>query len=217
MGKKLFLRTDPQELDRYTKKNIPRRRQQTLEVIRGIDLLKRAMQALPPRELQMLFVTKVHGCEQDDVTHLFNVRQSNISYRLDRAETRIQLQVQLLSTCSETALRRALHRVGVSEPAVRAILGVVKTSSQSATAEALEITQGSVRSLYAAAIEKLKAYTGEFPEKTPSIRLLEIIEMNYNNLRSIRTQKRWDWKVGDTNYSGPKRKPDETATTEEQS
>jgi len=215
MGKKLFLRTDPVELDRYTKKNIPRRRQQTLETIRGIDLLKRAMQALPPRELIMLFVTKVNGCEQDDVTHLFNVRQSNISYRLDRAEKRIQLQAQLLSTCSETALRRALHKVGVSEPAVRAILGVVKTSSQSATAEALKITQGAVRSLYADAIEKLKKHTGDFPEKTPSIRLLEIIEMNYNNLRSIKSQKRWQWKVRGTNYSGPRKPEDDGVESEE--
>ena len=125
-------------------------------MIRSLDVFKRALQRLPPRELQMLYTVRVLRVEQEELTSIYRVRQSNISYRLDRAEYRIQLHAQIAELCSETQLRRVLYDVGMCESAVRIVLGVVKTSSQSATANALDVTQGSVRHIFSTAIGKLE-------------------------------------------------------------
>jgi predicted XRE-type DNA-binding protein len=168
------------------------------------------MQALPPRELTMLYSLKVSRVEQDELKELYNVRQSNISYRLDRANYRIKLHKAIFEACSETALRSVLYDLGLPESAVRAVLGVVKTSSQSATASALGVTQGSVRHLYAMAIEKVENAPDSQPYKKEAYELLTLISSNYNHLRSIKIQCRWKWKVGDTNYpSKPKNSNDD--------
>lgn len=203
MSRKLFMRVDPRLLERYTKKVIPRRRKRTPETLKSLAILKRSLQALPPRELNMLFAIKVLKVEQDDIKELYNVRQSNISYRLERAQYRIELHRQIADICSETELRRALYDVGLPEVAVRAVLGVIKTSSQSATAEALGVTQGSVRHLYSTALQKLKNASDAIPGKVQAHRLMSLIALNYNQLRAIKPQSRWEWKVGCTNY--PKR------------
>ena len=114
----------------------------------------------------MLYAVRVLRVEQDELTSLYSVRQSNISYRLDRAEYRIQLHAEISSICSETQLRRVLYDVGISESAVRAVLGVVKTSSQSATANALNVTQGSVRHIFSTAITKLSESSNEVVENS---------------------------------------------------
>jgi predicted XRE-type DNA-binding protein len=169
-------------------------------------LMKRALQVLPPRELYMLYAVKVLRVEQDEITDLFHVRQSNISYRLERANCRIKLHSRIAETCSETTLRRVLYEVGLGEFAVRAVLGVVKTSSQSATAQALNVTQGSVRHLFATAIERLQeASVAHVPNRKEALELLILIEMNYNQLRSIKIQDRWKWKVGSSNYLTPRK------------
>jgi DNA-directed RNA polymerase specialized sigma24 family protein len=212
MPRKLFLVIDPQDLDRYTKKKIPKTRKRPLEVVRKIDLLRRSLQLLPPRELYMLFAVKVLRVEQDEITELFHVRQSNISYRLERANYRIKLHSQISETCSETTLRKVLYAVGMNEFAVRAVLGVVKTSSQSATAEALGVTQGSVRHLFATAISRLRDESSkDVPNRDAALSLLLLIELNYNQLRSIKIQERWVWKVGSSNYPTP-RKVEKPAT-----
>lgn len=173
-------------------------------MIRSLDFLKRALQRLPPRELQMLYAVKVLRVEQDELTSLYSVRQSNISYRLDRAEYRIQLHAEIANICSETRLRRALYDVGMNESAVRAVLGVIKTSSQSATAQALCVTQGSVRHIFSTAISKLSDSENSWVDhREEALKLLRLVEMNYNQLRSIRSQRRWAWKVRGGNYPTP--------------
>jgi hypothetical protein len=212
MARKLFLTVDPVDLDRYTRKKVPRRTSKNIQVVRGIDLLKRALQSLPPRELAMLYAVKVLRVEQDDISERFKVRQSNISYRLERACTRIQLHFKIAQTCSETALRRVLYDIGLAEPSVRAVLGVVKTTSQSATANTLKVTQGSVRHIFATAIARLREKKDQVPDGDRAYKLLTIIESSYNQLRSISIQSRWAWKVGNTNYPTPREQNKEKAT-----
>lgn len=200
MSRKLFLRVDPRLLERFTKKIIPRRRKKTLETLQHLAVLKKALQALPPRELNMLFAIKVLKVDQDDIKELYNVRQSNISYRLERAQYRIELHKQISDLCSETELRRILYDVGLPEIVVKTVLGVVKTSSQSATAEALNVTQGSVRHLYSTALKKLSEVSDDVVGKERAFQLMSLIALNYNQLRAIKNQQRWEWKVGKTNY-----------------
>jgi len=194
--KQLYVRYDPADLERFTKKNIPRRRNIPPEKAHHLELFKRGLQALPPRELNMLFTHDVNRVEQDEVATLHNVRQSNISYRLDRCRNRVQLFVHLNTITSETSLRARLFDLGLNEQAVRAVIGVVKTTSQTATAEALNISQGSVRHTYATAQGLLEK---EEPD-SPELFLLLEVSRNFNKLRAIKTQSRWDWKVDGGNY-----------------
>jgi len=198
--RRLFMTIDPATLERYTQQKKLSREKRPLEIIRGIDILRRALQSLPPRELYMLYAVKVLKVEQDDVSDLFHVRQSNISYRLERAIYRIKLHAQLNDLCSETTLRKALYAVGLPEDSVSAVLGVAKTTSQSATADALCVTQGSVRHKFFTAVTKLREQKDTIPNGEAVYKYLSTIEANYNQLRSIQMQSRWDWKVGDTNY-----------------
>jgi len=206
-GRKLFLRVDPTQLDRYTKKSTPRRRKRNITLIRQLDLIKRALQVLPPRELTILYSLKVTRVEQDDIKELFNVRQSNISYRLERAESRIKLHNRISETCSETTLRSVLYAVGLQETVVRTVIGVVKTSSQSATATAYGVTQGSVRHLFATALTRVSEAPDTIENKKEALELMNLISMNYNQLRSIRPQRRWQWKVGQSNYVSDDEEP----------
>ena len=197
MTRQLFLRTDPVELDRYELKSVPRRLKFSTEKIHHMDLLKRAIQSLPPRELQMLYTDHVLGVGQEEASSLFCVRQSNLSYRVQRANKRITLYAGLNRIISETSLRRSLLRLGMTEDRVRIVLGVAKTTSQSATAEAFKISQGSVRYIFASALKKVEASLNG----TPVHQLLLEVEQNYNQLRAIQPQKRWQWKVLETNYA----------------
>lgn len=157
-----------------------------------ISRFKRALQEIPPRELQMLFSVKVLKVEQEETRRAYAVRQSNVSYRLERARYRIQLHMQIYDTVSETQLRRKLFENGFPEMTVKAVTGVVRTSSQTAAAEALRVSQGSVRHIFSTVI-------GVLQEKDPEgqeLQLLKLIERNFNQLRAISSQSRWLWKKG---------------------
>jgi predicted DNA-binding protein (UPF0251 family) len=197
MPRQLFIRVEPRALERYTKQEVPRRRRMPQSKINNLTILKRALQAIPPRELQMLHTVRVLGVEQDEACKIYNVRQSNISYRLERAGDRIALYNELVSIVSETVLRRKLFDLGLGESTVRAVTGVIKTTSQSATAKALRISQGSVRHIFATALSKLDSEAPGSPEQ----RLLLLVEQNYSKLRAIDTQERWVGKVRGGNYT----------------
>lgn len=202
MPRQLFRQVENRALERYTKKNVPRRRKASFEKIQMLAQLRRSLQALPPRELQMLYMVKVLRVEQEEARKIYAVRQSNISYRLDRAKDRIALHNEMLTLASETQLRRRLFDLGFSEHTVRAVTGVVRTTSQSAAAEALAVSQGSVRHIFATAVLRL----GESYPNSPELKLLKLVERSYNQLRAISTQKRWLWKKkaggGDTPGNG---------------
>jgi len=174
-----------------------------VEVTKNLDLLVRALQKLPPRELQMLFLAKVLGAIQEEICTLFFVRQSNISYRLERATGRIKLFVCFSKLLSETQLRKVLLDLQLSDYAVQIVLGIVKTTSQTATAEALGAGQGNVRNVFTLALNKLKGALATNPGQEQlalALEMLLTVEKNFNQLRAIRTQKRWEWKVRGSNY-----------------
>jgi DNA-binding transcriptional LysR family regulator len=67
---------------------------------------------------------------------------------------------------------------------------VVRTTSQTAAAEALKISQGSVRHMFSQAIKRLE----ETEPTAPELELLKLVERSYNQLRAISSQQRWIWK-----------------------
>ena len=148
------------------------------------------MQSLPPRELQFIYLVKVKGLVQEEARKMYSVKQQNISYRVIRASERICLHYRIFNLASETQLRRTLFDLGFTSENVRAITGVVRTSSQAATANALGLSQGSIRYLYQLAISRMELRRPNSSE----LKLLRLIERNLNQLRSIKGQTRWDMK-----------------------
>lgn len=145
----------------------------------------------------MLYTDLVLNVGQEEASILFCVRQSNMSYRLQRSQRRIILFHTLNTILSETHLRRLLLDIGLPELHIQIVLGVVKTTSQSATAEAFNITQGSVRYIFSNALRKIAQ---QYPDSSAQ-NLFAAVEANYNQLRAIKTQERWSWKVLGGNYA----------------
>jgi hypothetical protein len=193
--KHLFTQADPEILDRLVKDDpdwtpLPQKRRIPLETVRQLGFLRRSLQALPPRELQFIYLVKVKGLVQEEARKMYSVKQQNISYRVIRASDRICLHYQIFKLASETQLRRTLFDLGFTAENVRAITGVVRTSSQAATANALGLSQGSIRYLYQLAIGRMEQRRPDSSE----LKLLRLIERNLNQLRSIKGQTRWDMK-----------------------
>jgi hypothetical protein len=195
MEKHLFQQADQETLDRLVKDDpdwspIPKKRRIPLETVRQLSFLRRSLQALPPRELQFIYLVKVKGLVQEEARKMYSVKQQNISYRVIRASERICLHYRIFNLASETQLRRTLFDLGFTSENVRAITGVVRTSSQVATANALGLSQGSIRYLYQLAISRMETY---YPD-SKELKLLRLVERNLNQLRSIKSQGRWDIK-----------------------
>lgn len=209
--RKFFIPTDPQSLDflvsssrgwgrgeksTRTSRDHRRKIQESIRQMRGM------LQALPPRELDILFSLEVADNNQDEIKGRFRVHQPNISYRLEQARNRLLLSKKISSICSDTFFRSTLYAAGLSEPSVQAILGIVKTTCQSATAKILGITQGSVRYLFLRSMKILEGSQVEGVDKV--LEVMNLVSRNYNKRRVPRTQGRWSDKIKGTNTTTPR-------------
>lgn len=214
MGSKAFLVMDPHDIevtmlpddmrryDYYCRKEGDRYRKTNQEVRRNIEMLRRALQILPPRELDMIFATKVNLGIQDKIRERFSVQQSNISYRLAQSWKRIKLYIRISEMMSETRLRTLLFQAQIPNLSVQIVLGFVKTENQSVTARSLGLTQGKARGLFLLTLKAIQETTKLRPkDKTKLLELLNLINENFNRLRAPQSQERWSWKVGDSNYT----------------
>jgi hypothetical protein len=207
----MFQQVDPQVLEKFewSYKDVVRRAPMNQETLQNLSLLRRALQALPPRELQFIYLQESKGLVQEETGKMYSVQQQNVSYRLMRASQRIILHYRLFRMGSETQLRRKLFECGFSENVVRVITGVVKTSSQAATAKALGISPGSIRYTFlkvVSGVERLYRDSEEF-------QILKLMERNLNQLRCTESQDRWRHKKdrmggGDRPVTEGKRIPD---------
>ncbi len=191
---------DPRDLEQYSRKRLDKRSADP-DRSRKRDLLIRAFQAIPPKELQMLYALKVGRSKQSDVMSVHHVRQPNVSYRMKRGMERIKLHVEFAATCSETTLRRALIKAGCKDLTIRVVLGVAKTTCQSAVGSSLGIAQSSVRNMVVAAVERLEESPGS-PDRTAALALMTLVTKNYNRLRSPKAHVRWKNRRGAASVGG---------------
>jgi hypothetical protein len=194
----IYIPTDPRDLERFTRQAAERHGKRNREVRRAIRQMQQALQVLPARELDMLFSTKVNGGGQDEIKTRFHVQQSNISYHVSKARERVLFYTKLRKLCSETTLRRLLLLAGVPFAKVRIVLGIIKTTSQTATARHYGVRQGTARYDFLGAIETLKK--AELPivdraDQARAIEMLDMVEQNYSALYAPRPQERWKYKV----------------------
>ena len=212
MPRQLFRSIDPTLLDRYSDR---RRegfgRRMPLELRRSLDLFRRSLQSLPARELRMLFQSFVLKVDQDDIASLFLVRQSNISYRLQRTEERLKLRREIQSIASETTLRNALLDAGTPLPFVDICLGILKTFSQTVTANGLGVSQGSVRHAFDTTRKRIEEYRPPTPqqeqERQALLQMMTLATANWNRLQEIEAQNRYAWKRGKNLPTPPQPSP----------
>lgn len=216
MGKQFFMPIDPVLLDRYSARNIRRdqHRRRPLELVRRLDLFTRSLQALPPRELHMVFQVKALNHGQDDLADLFLVRQSNISYRLARAVDRIRLFHQLREIASESALRRALIDAGVGPRDTTHVLMMLKTCTQKFIAKLFPNATGPRQTF-----ERVKrVVAGHEPadphrraEHEQLLKTMDLVQQSWNRLTELEPQRRFAWKQNrskpDVPVSPPKKRP----------
>ena len=177
----LFRLVDPTTLDTYSRRDLARSSKTSRTQAEIIMIMRRGLQQLSPRELMILFLTQGLGIEQDSLVDLFRVRQSNISYRARRAQNRLQLFKVFFNLISETEIRRRLLQKGLSGQEIQAFLGVVRTTSQVAVMEALDLSQSVVRNIF-----QRVSVLAERGELTPDmVELVRLVESSYNALRIL--------------------------------
>lgn len=199
MPRKLFITVDPVSLDGYSSKYsrvLSRKRSRTVKEQLRLDLFRRALVSLPPRELYILFAVTALGHKQAEVAELFRVRQSNVSFRRERAERRLEAFQAMRAVISETRFRRVLIDVGVPAAALPTVLGVFATTSQRATAEALKLTCHQVRHHFEGAREALeksieKAGASAPADHLAARKLFGLLEKYRKQLTPLTTQARW--------------------------
>jgi len=193
MRRKLFISTDPKDIaDRFSSTALTRGRP-SLEVSQALTTFRRAIQELPSRELLPFFMSAVMRTPQDRISTILNVRQSNVSYRLERARSRLKLYNDLTTVLPETKLRYIMLDAGVPEHSATIVLGVLRTTSQTGTATAMNIPQGSIRNNFLSARQRLEKRKSH-PPTAAAIKLINLVEAHFNQLRPIEIQKRWKWK-----------------------
>lgn len=207
MGRSFFLTTDPSKLERYTDRRPPRRRRKPLALVRELDGFKRSLQCLPPRELQVLYQSEVLKVSQDDIADLLLVRQTNCSYRLQRAEDRLKLHHQIRAIGSETRCRAALLAAEVVQDRTLIVLAILKTFSQTVAARTLNVKPSHVRHAFEAARRSVEAHTPATPEETRDrqtlLQMMDLAQSNWGRLMEIEPQGRFAWKRGRTPPSTP--------------
>ena len=208
MPKRLFVTGFDFDLISSTGRNslLPRRKL-TLETVRHLDLFRRALQALPPRELGILYQLHVLNQQQKDIGPLYEVLQGNVSYHQLRAQYRIKLHHEIWSLISETQFRQTLIDAGVAHDEIALVLGVVKTSSQTASAQANHVSVAKVRSVWERAQRSLrKQQHQQNPHHRNALALITLINANLNQLRALAVQPRFRHKVQSRRRSpGPSR------------
>ncbi len=198
MPKRLYIDGLNFDLFSSTRLKLPRRKL-PLETRRHLDLFRRALQLLPVRELSILFQLHVLNQQQDDISPLYEVRQGNISYHRQRAITRIKLHHAIWSLISETRFRQALIDANVPHHEIPIVLGIIKTSSQTAAAQANGTSQPKVRATWERAQRSLQRHRPNDPAAqqlhAKALALVALIRENLNQLRAFTVQSRFQYKV----------------------
>jgi hypothetical protein len=208
MGKSYRCYMTGLDLDRFphTKRNSHRwqRRRLASETALLLELQRRALVNLPPHESQILYQLKALQCSQGEISELHKVRQSNISYHLERSQYRIRLHVKLSQICSETTIHRVLCRLNsllvkdkkmpMSDEEILTFKAVLKSSAQSRVAEVLGVKIQKAKDPYRKISKLLQEYQHSIPEAQQVLDYIAVVSSNWNQLCPPKLQGRWRWR-----------------------
>lgn len=159
------------------------------EDVANIQRIQDLLPEIPDREADFIELYYFRRKRQVEIAKLFQVSQPTVCYRLQRACSRIQFLMAIPKT-TEKELRRELGKLVDDPKDVNIMVGMWKTTCQSAVAKDLGVSQGLVRHRFLRTVKKLKAAKGQ--EKL--VKLFEIISDNLNILREVQ-RPTWDEKA----------------------
>lgn len=141
---------------------------------------------IPPAEALALHLYYAAGRKQVEIAEFFGMTQAAVSYRIQRALSRIEF-ILSLPEVQEKDLRRDLPTVLTDPVHVEILVGVWKTSCQSAVADQLGLSQGKVRHRFFKAVKVLQTTPGMDLYR----QLFERIGEGWNMFREVKLPQ-WD-------------------------
>ena len=158
--------------------------------------LERHLDRIPPAEADYLFLYFFKGKRQDDIAAIFGRTQADVSYRLNRGIERIRF-LESLPEVSEIEVEETLANLRsptgeplISEFNLRILLGMLRSTCQSAVARELGISQGKVRHRFVTSIGRIQAAVQEGILPRRFLSLFECVARNGNILKEIQ-YSRW--------------------------
>ncbi|MCB9584567.1 MAG: hypothetical protein H6718_04185 [Polyangiaceae bacterium] len=141
---------------------------------------------LPEREADIVQLYFQLGKKQSEIAGVFGITQAAVSYRLQRAVRRLKFYVDM-PTFDPQELRADLMTVIPETPIVDVLVSIADTSCQSATAEELRVTQGSVRARLMTGTRRLKKIAKTNPQFEPHAKLFGglVDQKLWNILRAV--------------------------------
>ena len=145
-----------------------------------IELVKQAMDSLPPREADFVELYYFRRLRQSDIAAIFSVSQPTVCYRLARAAARIRFLLHLPEIDREKMQKELTGFL--SDPLdVRILLLMWETTCQSEAAKRLGVSQGLVRHRFLRAVAQMRA-NRRFRRY---VKLFDYIAANLNILREV--------------------------------
>lgn len=109
-----------------------------------LDKIKSLLDRLPDRESDLIRLYYFKDKNQTDIAEIFDITQAAVSYRLQRALSRIRFLVEM-PDLDKNDIYDILLKVMPSQLDAKIFSEMYETTCQSVVAERLEITQGRVR------------------------------------------------------------------------
>jgi hypothetical protein len=154
-----------------------------------LDRLHQHLDRIPPVEADYIFLYYLKGKRQDDIAAIFHRTQADVSYRLNRGVERIRF-LESLPDVTEDQIQASLATT-IPEFNLRILLGMFRTTCQSAVARELGISQGKVRHRFVSSITVIRQAVEDGRLDPCFLTLFERIARNGNILQEV-TYTRWE-------------------------
>jgi len=155
------------------------------------------IEKLPKREKDIINLYYIVGKDQRDIGQILSITQGDVSYRLKRAIKRMKFLLKL-PDLSEDVMRTKLGEVLPNEQYVEIMIGIYKTSSQSAVAKKIGLSQGKIRYRFLRGLEIIRKLSTEQELFKQYHETFKMISQNFNILRELEAQQRWAPKFQDS-------------------
>ena len=173
------------------------------------ERIRKLLDRIPPREADFAELYYIEGKSQAVIASLFQVTQGDVSYRLGKSCDRIRFLLDLPEIDvdkMEKDLEKILPQEDPNNPVlcggdlyVKVMMGMYKTTCQSAVAKSLGIVQGRVRHRLVKSMKLLKIFAQREPEVYgPYLEVFQKIMANANILQELKVYRTC---INNSNYT----------------
>lgn len=147
------------------------------------EVLLPLLDRLPPKEADMVVLYFIQHKRQDDIGYICGMTQAAVSYRLSRACKRLRFLIEAPSLTEDEIVALLAPHFGEIDQSV--LLGYWRTTSQTETGEATNLTQGRVRYRLYKGIAKLERLASRDPTYKAISKLFTMLGANHNILNEV--------------------------------